>query len=79
MQIYWQFLPTIRISYKDTEISIISSLIFIKISKDVNSINDLVKSQNVVSVGIFFSGAGGILSTKALRDNEPSVRVLIPD
>ena len=25
------------------------------------------------------SGAGGILSTKALRDNEPSVRVLIPD
>lgn len=39
----------------------------------------MVKSQNVVSVGIFFSGAGGILSTKALRDNKPSVRVLIPD
>ena len=27
----------------------------------------------------FLSGAGGILPTKALRDNEPSVRVLIPD
>ena len=39
----------------------------------------IVKSQNVESVGIFFSGAGGILSSKALRDNEPSVRVLIPD
>ena len=39
----------------------------------------MAKSQNVVSLGFFFSGAGGILSTKALRDNEPSVRVLIPD
>ena len=79
MQIYWQFLPTIRISYKDTEISIISSLIFIKISKDVNSINDYGEITKCGICRHFFSEAGGILSTKALRDNYPSVRVLIPD